>query len=200
MEIPYNTTIVREMKARGERVAPVATWKEKREWVGYAFAELENAGYTVGSAYTAVKDPSRTRFVYRDQLWRGADLIGLGVASFSHVGGTHFQNEHDFDPYLARLQRDELPIYRALTPSWEERMIREFILQMKLGHVDRAYFEAKFNVDIYRRFADPLQALQDQNLLVVGDQEVRLNRPGLLQVDRLLYDFFLPEHRTTRYA
>ena len=24
-------------------------------------------------------DPSRTRFIYRDRLWEGADLLGLGV-------------------------------------------------------------------------------------------------------------------------
>jgi hypothetical protein len=32
-----------------------------------------------------------------------------------------------------------------------------------------------------------------------GD-EINLNREGLLQVDRLLYEFFLPQHRTSRYA
>ena len=57
---------------------------------------MEKAGYTIASAYTAVKDPAQTRFLYRDLLWTGADMIGLGVASFSHVGGTHFQNEHEF--------------------------------------------------------------------------------------------------------
>ena len=60
-------------------------------------------------------------------------MIGLGVASFSHIGGTHFQNRHDFDPYIASIQSGELPIFRALTPTQEERMIRELILQMKLG-------------------------------------------------------------------
>ena len=69
----------------------------------YAFAEMEKAGYTVGSAYTAVKDPARTRFSIATCLWTGADMIGLGVASFSHVQGTHFQNEHDSGPYCAKL-------------------------------------------------------------------------------------------------
>ena len=36
---------------------------------------------------TAVRDPAKTKFVYRDELWQGADLLGLGVASFSHVAG-----------------------------------------------------------------------------------------------------------------
>src|SRR5262249_55413208 len=130
----YNTTIYKQMKAEGKLVAPVAEWETKRAWVNFAFSELEKAGYTVGSAYTAVKDPMRTKFVYRDRLWQGADLLGLGVASFSHVGGVHFQNEHDVGPYLERVEAGKLPIHRALTPTGEERLIREMILQMKLGH------------------------------------------------------------------
>ena len=46
MEVPYNTTIVKEMRIHGQSVAPVADWSTKREWVDYAFAELERAGYT----------------------------------------------------------------------------------------------------------------------------------------------------------
>ena len=200
MEVPYNTTIYQEMKASGQTVAPAADWKTKREWVDYAFSEMERAGYTVTSAYTAVKDPSRTHFLYRNLLWTGADMIGLGVASFSHVGGTHFQNEADFGPYMARLQEGTLPIHRALTPSPEERMIRELILQMKLGNVGRAYFQDKFGVDIHQRFAGPLGALQGRGFLTLDQNSVRLNRDGLLQVDRLLYEFFLPQHRNARYA
>jgi oxygen-independent coproporphyrinogen-3 oxidase len=200
MEIPYNTTVFQEMKARGETVAPVAGWKTKREWVQAAFSELESAGYTVGSAYTAVKNPARTRFLYRDLLWTGADLIGLGVASFSHVGGTHFQNEHEFLPYLSRIREGHLPIYRALTPTDEERMIREFILQMKLGEVNTTYFEDKFAINIQQRFTQPLRLLQERSLLAVSGNSLRLTRDGLLQVDRLLHEFFLPEHRNARYA
>jgi len=33
------------------------------------------------------------------------------------------------------------------------------------------------------------------------DQDsLRLSRDALLQVDRLLYEFFLPQHRNARYA
>jgi oxygen-independent coproporphyrinogen-3 oxidase len=200
MEIPYNTTIYKQMKVEGKLVAPVADWETKRGWVKYAFSELEKAGYTVGSAYTAVKDPARTRFVYRDRLWAGADLLALGVASFGHIGGTHYQNHHDFEPYVTRVNKGELPISRALTPSEDERLIRELILQLKLGHVSRAYFSQKFGVDLTDRFAVPMQRLADWGFLKVEGDQVLLNRDGLLQVDRLLHEFFLPEHRNARYA
>jgi oxygen-independent coproporphyrinogen-3 oxidase len=200
MEIPYNTTIFHEMKARGDEVAPVANWGTKRQWVRTAFEQLEANGYTVTSAYTAVRDPERAKFVYRDRLWTGADLIGLGVASFSHVGGTHFQNEHNWGPYIDRLNAAELPIYRALTPTAEERMIRELILQFKLGHVNAGYFRRKFGIEIFSRFAEPLKTLREWGFLEDHEEDLRLNRDGLLQADRLVHEFFLPQHRDARYA
>jgi oxygen-independent coproporphyrinogen-3 oxidase len=198
MEVPYNTTIFKEMRVFSQTAAPVADWPVKRRWVDYAFSELEQAGYTVTSAYTAVKNPAATRFVYRDLLWRGADMVGLGVASFSHVNGTHYQNEHDWEPYIEKVQQGTLPIARALTPNVEERMIREFVLQMKLGHVHREYFQEKFGIDVRRRFDAPLKQLEEHGYLKSDSDTVRLSRDGLLQVDRLLPQFYLPEHRATR--
>jgi oxygen-independent coproporphyrinogen-3 oxidase len=47
MEIPYNTTIYKEMKASGKITAPVADWETKRRWVSYAYDELAKVGYEV---------------------------------------------------------------------------------------------------------------------------------------------------------
>lgn len=200
MEIPFNTTIYRQMKAEGRLVAPVADWDTKRRWVDYAFAEFEKAGYAVASAYTVVKDKARTRFLYRDYLWAGADLVSLGVASFGHIGGTHYQNFHDFDTYLAPLREGRLPVYRALTPTPEERYIREFILQLKLGSVSAAYFARKFGTDPRVQFAAPLARLKEWGFLENGGDRIAITRQGLLQVDRLLHEFFKAEHNTGRYA
>ncbi|MEW6307027.1 MAG: coproporphyrinogen-III oxidase family protein [Verrucomicrobiota bacterium] len=200
MEIPFNTTIYKEMKAAGKLVAPVADWDTKRGWVDYAFKELEKAGYKVASAYTAVKDPAKAKFLYRDRLWAGADLLGLGVASFGHIGGVHYQNNHDFEPYMQKILAGELPAYRALRPTAEERFVREFILQLKLGHVSRAYFTKKFGADPCVQFAEPLKRIQDWGYLSVEGDEIRLNREGLLEVDLLLHEFFLPQHQHARYA
>ena len=200
MEIPFNTAIYKQMKAEGRLVAPVADWDTKRRWVAYAFEEMEKAGYTVGSAYTAVRDKSKTKFVYRDRLWAGADLLSLGVASFGHINGTHYQNQHDFAPYVEAVNAGEFPVFRALTPSDDERLIREFVLQLKLGRTSARYFNEKFSTDVLKRFAAPLQTLKDWGFLTVDGDAIILNRDGLLQVDRLLHEFFLPEHKNARYA
>lgn len=200
MEIPYNTTIYQQMKDDGRLVAPVADWETKRRWVREAFEALEAAGYHVGSAYTAVRDPKTTRFCYRDQLWQGADLLSLGVASFGMIDGVHYQNNAKWEGYMDSIAAGERPVYRALRPTDDERLIRETILQLKLGHLDRDYFQQKFGVDLLARFAEPFARLTDWGYLTTDDAQLRLNRDGLLQVDRLLHEFFLPEHRDIRYT
>ena len=200
MEVPYNTGIYKRMKEEGKLVAPVATWGIKRGWVGYAFSELEKVGYTVTSGYTAVRDPQRTRFVYRDSLWKGADLIGAGVASFSHIGGVHFQNVAEIGEYIERVESDLWPVSRAMATTPEERMIRELILQLKLGRVDMAYFTNKFGVDVRERFAEQWRELIKKGCAQWNGAWLELTREALLKVDTLLPAFFLPEHRNARYT
>jgi oxygen-independent coproporphyrinogen-3 oxidase len=202
MELPYNTTISSDLlQGTGRFDKAVPNWKTKRLWVREAFAALEQAGYTVSSAYTAVKNPETTHFVYRDQLWRGADLAALGVASFGHINGVHMQNLDKWGPYAAAIQRGEIPLSRAFRPTAEERLIREFVLQLKLGSVCPAYFTDKYGVAILDRFAGTLASLCADGFLIATDaDQIALTRDGLLQVDSLLPRFFLSEHTNLRYT
>jgi oxygen-independent coproporphyrinogen-3 oxidase len=202
MELPYNTTISKDLLQQAGRFEdPVAGWATKRRWVGEAFEALERAGYHVGSAYTAVKDPGKTRFMYRDQLWQGADLVGLGVASFGHVNGVHMQNLDTWDACRDAINRDELPLGRAYRPTADERLIRELVLQLKKGSIRPAYFADKYGVDVIQRFDAALASLRQDGYLARADQEaVGLTREGLMRVDTLLRRFFLPQHQSIRYT
>ena len=202
MELPYNTTISGNLlKGAGQLDAPIADWPQKRRWVMEAFAALERAGYHVGSAYTAVKDPSKTTFVYRDRLWEGADLVGLGVASFGHINGVHVQNLDTWEAYGASVQAGRLPLSRAYKPSPDERLIREFVLQLKRGSVRPIYFEQKYQTNPLERFATQLASLQAEGVLAeLTPDRIALTREGLLRVDMLLHRFFLPEHKGVRYT
>ncbi len=202
MELPYNTTISKDLLQKtGQLTGSLAGWDTKRRWVEGAFEALERAGYHIGSAYTAVKDPSRTKFIYRDRLWQGADLAGLGVASFGHVNGVHMQNRDTWESYSEAIERGELPLGRAYRPTPEERMRRELVLQMKLGRISPRYFREKYGVDVLRHFENQWTSLRAQGYLAEsGEDRVALSRQGLLRVDALLPRFFLPEHTNIRYT
>jgi oxygen-independent coproporphyrinogen-3 oxidase len=202
MELPFNTTISKNLiKKTDVFTEPIANWSTKRRWVSEAFAALEQAGYHLRSAYTAVKDPARTRFVYTDRLWQGADMAGLGVASFGHVNGVHMQNLDSWESYSAAIERGEIPLSRAYRPTEEERLIRELVLQLKLGSIRPQYFHDKYHVDIVERFAPQFkQLLAEGELVQADDSAVVLSRHGLLRVDLLLPRFFLPQHTGIRYT
>jgi oxygen-independent coproporphyrinogen-3 oxidase len=202
MELPYNTTISGNLlKGSGDLGGPIAGWEQKRRWVTEAFEALEAAGYHVGSAYTAVKDPAKSTFIYRDSLWEGADLVGLGVASFGHVNGVHLQNVDTWEKYSEAIEAGELPLGRAYRPSTDERLIREFILQLKRGAVRPRYFQDKYGIDPLRRFEAQLSSLQSAGFLAeLSAGRIALTREGLMRVDSLLHRFFLPEHAGIRYT
>jgi coproporphyrinogen III oxidase-like Fe-S oxidoreductase len=202
MELPYNTTISKDLlNHTGQMTGSLAGWSTKRRWIQEAFEALERAGYHIGSAYTAVKHPERTKFLYRDRLWQGADMAGLGVASFGHINGVHVQNRDTWEAYSAAIDAGDIPLSRAYRPTPEERMRRELVLQLKLGRLTPAYFRDKYGVDILRHFEPQWSSLRAEGYLTAASPErIGLSREGLLRIDSLLPRFFLPEHVNIRYT
>ncbi|MBT3269470.1 coproporphyrinogen III oxidase family protein [Candidatus Poribacteria bacterium] len=198
MELPFNTVYSRGIRD-GEAMT-VADWQTKRDWHAYAFEQIADAGYHQSSAYTMIRDGNEAGFVYRDAVWTGQDMIGAGVASFSHVGGTHFQNAPQWDDYLAPIRDGALPLFRAFEPTDRERLTRELILQMKTGRVEPRAFSAKFGVDVLVAFEDAFAKLESERMLVASPDAVTLTHDGLLRADSLLPEFYDAKYRNARYT
>ena len=199
MELPFNTVYSKEMKEDGVD-SPVADWPTKRRWVSEAMDRLISAGYHVSSGNEMIKNPETDHFVYRDNVWRGCDLIATGVSSFGHFQGVHYQNLDKIEDYIETVNRGELPINRALKPTDHQLLIREVVLQMKEGQINAQTFREKYGVDILSQFKDALTNQEKAGYLNVDGDEVRLTRKGLLQVDSLLPEYFEAEHRAVRYT
>jgi oxygen-independent coproporphyrinogen-3 oxidase len=189
LELPYNTVFVRDAKDGGGTV-PVADWPTKRAWVDWAFDRFGAAGYSVSSAYTLVRDPARVRFRYRDMLWEGSDLVALGVASFGHLSGLHYQNETQWDDYLGAVESGRLPIQRGLRPTRRELLIREVVLGLKRGRLDTGRLQRKFGIDPRTEWSAVWETFEAGGYLEPGGTDPVLTRHGLLEVDRLLPSFF----------
>jgi oxygen-independent coproporphyrinogen-3 oxidase len=196
MELPFNTVFVKDAKGTGREV-PVADWATKRRWVGEAFDRFLGRGYAVSSGYTLVRDPARVQFRYRDMLWEGADLVALGVASFGHLSGVHYQNEPHWDPYLDAVEAGRLPIHRGLRATPRQLLIRELVLGLKKGGLDTRRLAAKFGVDPLVEWQPVWERLTAEGWLEPGGGEPRLTRSGLLRVDSLLPGFFEPKDETS---
>jgi oxygen-independent coproporphyrinogen-3 oxidase len=199
MELPYNTLISQDMLKKGI-TSPIADWPTKRRWLDYAFEQFLAHDYEIAGTDIVATRKKTCRFIYRNALWQGGDMIGVGVSSFSHFGGVNFQNAHNFEEYVRILKDDRLPIYRAVSLTPKQRLIREMVLQLKTGSLDTGYFQKKFGVDVWQEFDSIYENLKDQNLLERNNGTIQLTRSGMLVVDHFLPEFFEPELRTVRYA
>jgi oxygen-independent coproporphyrinogen-3 oxidase len=101
---------------------------------------------------------------------------------------------------MQAVNENRLPVNRALTPTPHQLLIREFVLQMKEGHVSAKPFRDKFGVNVLDEFATPLANQQAAGYLNVEGDDIHLTRRGLLQVDTLLPEYFEEEHRAVRYT
>jgi oxygen-independent coproporphyrinogen-3 oxidase len=199
MELPFNTVYSKEMRDKGS-ASQVAGWDQKRQWVSQAMDRLIESGYQISSGNELVLNPETDQFVYRDNVWRGCDLIATGVSSFGHFQGVHYQNLDAIEDYMAALSEGHLPLNRALEPSARQLLIREMVLQMKEGHIQAAPFADKFGVNILDEFRQAFDNQQAAGYLTIDGDRVELTRKGLLQVDSLLPEYFEEEHRAIRYT
>jgi oxygen-independent coproporphyrinogen III oxidase len=126
--------------------------------------------------------------------------VGLGETAFGHIQGVHYQNADTFERYVGILAKGRLPLRRALRIGSEEKLRREVILLLKTGALDMAYFQKKFDVDLLDHFEEVFTSLLRSGLVEVERDQIRLTRAGLLQVDRFLPNFYLPEHVGVRYT
>ncbi|MEZ6134340.1 MAG: coproporphyrinogen-III oxidase family protein [Pirellulaceae bacterium] len=199
MELPYNT-VYSEGILKESKESPVADWPTKREWVRYAFEQFAEAGYVQNSAYTMIKDPSKVSFSYRDNLFKGSDLLATGIASFGHISGVHYQNLPEWPQYIGALAEGRLPLGRAYTPTPKQSLIRELILLLKRGYVEIEYFESKFGVNIWDAYESQWEEYIEDGYVVREDGRIELTMEGLLRADALLPPFFEPENQGVRYT
>jgi oxygen-independent coproporphyrinogen-3 oxidase len=111
------------------------------------------------------------------------------------------QNLDRWETYSEKIRDGALPLSRAYRPDRDERLIRELVLQLKLGRVRPPYFAEKYDADILSQFEAPLRSLKEDGYLSEASSDVvSLTRSGLLRIDSLLPRFFQPKHAGIRYT
>ncbi len=110
------------------------------------------------------------------------DLVGLGVSSISHVGGTFTQNYRDLESYNASIRQSSTPVCRGYVMTEDDR-IRGAVIESILCHrrLDKRLVESRFGIVFDSYFATELQRLPEfeRDGLVSG------SRTPILQVTPL---------------
>ena len=114
--------------------------EEKRALYELGRMLLEEAGYReIGMDHFALETDSLWKASLKGGLHRNfmgyitrqvAPLIGLGVSSISDSWDVFMQNEKKLEDYVARVERNEIPVFRGHQLTKEDQTLRRHILNL----------------------------------------------------------------------
>ena len=195
-------------KAQG-RIDPATlpSAPERLELLRLAIEELSAGGYRyIGMDHFALPDDELVQAQEAGALQRnfmgytthgGCDLIGLGVSAISHIDGSFSQNFRELKKWEAALAAGQLPLWRGLALSADDRVRAAVIAQLMCqGTIDVRAIEADFGIDFAAYFHEPLARLQAHvadGLIVIEDGRITVTGMGrlLLRSIAMCFDAYL---------
>ena len=132
------------------------------------------------------------------------DLVALGVSAISKMGDCYVQNHRNIADYEAALASAELPIWRGVTLSLDDRIRRDVIMAiMCRPYVAFAPLERRYGIcfqDYFQPELNRLAELQDDGLLVMTPEGFEITAQGrlLLRAIAMSFDVYLPERQIDR--
>jgi oxygen-independent coproporphyrinogen-3 oxidase len=156
--------------------------------------KLTEAGYVyIGMDHFALPDDELALAMEEGRLQRNfqgysthdhCDLVGLGASSIGRIGDCYSQNLKDIRAWQSAVAEGELPIWRGLSLSTEDRLRRRIIKSiMCQGMLRYADFETRFGIDFENHFAPEIAALENpeqDGLLVFNDGGFSVTPTGKL--------------------
>lgn len=117
-------------------------------------------------------------------------MIGLGLSSISDSWYSFAQNEKKLEDYYARLENNEIPVYRGHILSAEDLMIRRHILNLMCGF-QTSWTEPEMQFPELVEVLGQLEEMQDDGLLEIKPQSIRVTEQGKAFVRNICMAFDL---------
>ncbi len=116
-------------------------------------------------------------------------LLSFGSGVFSYFNYHQYYNYPDIRRYCASLKKNELPIWKGIKLSKEERLARAMVLGIKSGEVNIKRVENAFQEDVGKKYNSLLKNLQRLGLLEKLNGSIKLSEKGVLFADEVAIQF-----------
>lgn len=160
---------------------------EKRALYELGRGLLEETGYhEIGMDHFALRSDSLWEATVSGSLHRNfmgyitrqvAPLIGLGVSSISDSWTAFAQNEKKLEDYVARVSRDEIPVFRGHDLTEEDRILRRHILNL-MTRFKTSWADPHLYVSYLATVEDRLAEMRQDGLVELSDRSCRVTEAG----------------------
>ncbi|MCL1885629.1 MAG: radical SAM family heme chaperone HemW [Dehalococcoidia bacterium] len=127
---------------------------------------------------------------HNNSYWRRTQYIGLGVAAHSFLGSQRIANTASLDKYLSHLSQTQLPPQTIENIDHATALAESIILGLRLNQgVSVDDIQAQFGIDLYERFASPIEECSSYGLLERHGNALRLTQRGRLLSNEVFWRF-----------
>ncbi|MFP3873537.1 MAG: oxygen-independent coproporphyrinogen III oxidase [Thiohalophilus sp.] len=189
---------------------------EKLAILKYSIDKLTEAGYVyIGMDHFARPDDELAIAQRNGTLHRNfqgysthaeCDLVAMGMTAIGKVGDSYSQNVKTIEEYYARIDQDQLPVFRGLELDDDDLLRREIINQL-ICHFNLSFpaLELAFGISVPEYFAaelPELRAMQDDGLLRLDERGITVLGAGKLLIRNIcmVFDKYLRQQQTRRYS
>jgi len=192
-----------DLPSPAERLALLRCTIEQLAAAGYVYIGMDHFALPDNELVRARETGTLQRNFQGYSTFADCDLVGLGVSAIGKVGDSYSQNRKDIRDWRRRLQAGELPIWRGIQLTREDRLRRQVIESVMChGCVDFDAIGDEHGIDFENHFLpelEALRALEDDGLLVRDDRGFEATPAGMLLVRAIamVFDEALQETRRT---
>lgn len=121
------------------------------------------------------------------------DTIAMGITAISSIGDNYSQNVRTVEDYANKLKQNEIPVFRGLELESDDVLRKEIINQL-LCHfeLDIKKLEDKWKFkffDYFESVISNLQTMQDDGLLVMDENSLKITSSGRLLARNICMEF-----------
>lgn len=171
---------------------------------GYVYIGMDHFALPDDELAIAMENGTLQRNFQGYSTCRQTDMVGLGVSAIGKIGNSFVQNRKDIRDWQALVDAGELPVWRGISLSGEDRLRREIIMAiMCKGCLEFDEFEQKHGIEFAEHFAfelDSLKPLEDDGLVRLSENDLEVTPNGLLLLRAIAmkFDEYLINDQTTK--
>lgn len=172
---------------RGFKDEDVPKDEEKRKLYEQGKLQLSKHGFVeIGMDHFALKSDSMYQSFKEGKLHRNfmgytttntKVMIGLGVSSISDSWNAFAQNEKVLEDYYARLDKNEIPVFKGHILSEEDLIIRQHILNI-MCQFETNWSDSNTQFSELPEVIDSLHEMQQDDLLEIKENKLIVTEKG----------------------
>lgn len=185
-----------------ERLGLLGLVIDRLTGAGYRYIGMDHFALPGDSLCEAQDNGTLQRNFQGYSTHRDCELVGLGVSAIGCVGPAYVQNHAHMPAWAEAVDRGELPIWRGVLLSAEDRLRRSLIdAIMCQGRVEFEPFEQRYGFDFHDHFAyeiEQLRTLELDGLVVLDDDRFEVTPAGRMLLRRvaMVFDAYLQRPET----